>query len=125
MTESFHTAKSQSVESPLSNRLVRLSLLGLAALGLVVPWHFNIAYFAAGGSVLPGVFFRDAAANPLTIAITTDVYIAALAFSVWVVAERAVRKPWLYVLGCFAIGLAFALPVYLLMRTSRTKAVLS
>jgi hypothetical protein len=97
----------------------RRALRALALLALVATWSFNLAYFAGGGSVLPQVFFRDAAANALTTAITLDVYLAALAFSGWVLAERRVRRPWGYVLGCFGIGLAVALPLYLANRRER------
>ncbi len=102
----------------MQSGLVRSILVGLAALGLLVPWYFNVQYFLAGGSLMPEVFFRDAAANLLTTGITIDVYLAALAFSTWVVSERRVRHPWLYVLGCFGISLAFVLPLYLLLRSS-------
>ena len=92
---------------------------GLVALGLLVPWYFNLRYFADGGSVLPQVFFRDAMANALTTAITLDVYLAAVAFSAWVLGERRVRWPWLVVVACFGVGLSFALPLYLLLRRRR------
>lgn len=88
----------------------------LALAGLVLPWIFNLRYFAQGGSVLPQVFFRDAGANALTTAITIDVYLAATCFAVWVLAERRVRHPWAWVLGCFGVGLAFVLPLYLWRR---------
>jgi len=94
----------------------RLGLLGLVVLGLAIPWAFNVRYFLAGGHVLPGIFFRDAMANALTTAITLDVYLAAVSFSVWVLGERRVRRPWLYVAACFGVGLSFALPLYLLRR---------
>jgi len=89
---------------------------GLAALGLVATWYFNLQYFAGGGSVAPGPFFSSALANPLTTAITVDVYWAALVFSVWVLTERRrASSPvaWLYIALCFAVGLAFAFPLYL------------
>ena len=90
-------------------------LLLLATLGLVLPWYFNIKYFMGGGSVAPSVFFADAGANALTTAITFDVYIAALAFSTWVVRDLALssRIRLAYVVACFGIGLSFALPLYL------------
>lgn len=94
----------------------RRLLLALAALGLLLPWIFNIGYFLQGGSVAPQVFWRDATANALTTAITLDVYLAAASFSAWVLWERRVRRPWLVVLACFAVGLAAALPLYLLAR---------
>ena len=102
------------------NRLPRLAHAALALLavaGLLLPWYFNLAYFLDGGSVAPAVFFRDAFANALTTALTADVYLAAVAFSVGVAAdrERAAAR-WLAVPLCFGIGLAVALPLYLLWR---------
>ncbi|WP_119153982.1 DUF2834 domain-containing protein [Caldimonas tepidiphila] len=101
----------------------RASILALAVLGVVLPWQHNLAYFLAGGSVAPADFFGSAFANELTTAITLDVYLAALTFAVWVGHdEGAPRRRWLYVLACFAIGLSFALPLYLLMRQPRAQA---
>lgn len=103
---------------PRHSLLLAVYLL-LAAVGLVATWTFNIAYFQAGGSLAPQAFFGSAFANPLTTGITLDVYIAALVFSVWVLAEapRArVRWPALYVVLCFAVALAVALPLFLAVR---------
>jgi hypothetical protein len=91
----------------------------LAAIGLIVPWIYNVQYFGAGGSMLPGSFFGTAFANALTTAITLDVYIAAIVFSIWVFVEskRAqVGRPWLYVVLTFFVGLSFAFPLFLAMR---------
>ena len=88
----------------------------LAVVGLVATWYFNLQYFAGGGSVAPGPFFAAALANPLTTAFTIDVYWAALVFSVWITVERihvGSPRPWLYIIFCFGVGLAFALPLYL------------
>ena len=89
---------------------------GLAGLGLIVPWVFNWRYFSQGGSLSPSVFWPDAFANALTGSITFDVYLSALVFSVWVLCERRLPRPWPYVLMCFGVGLAFALPLYLARR---------
>ncbi|TDM06043.1 MAG: hypothetical protein C4K60_15380 [Ideonella sp. MAG2] len=89
---------------------------GLAILGLVLPWTFNLQYLLAGGSLMPEAFWRNATPTVLTTAITLDVYLAAFSFSVWVVAERQVKRPWGFVLLCFAVGLSLALPLYLLCR---------
>lgn len=102
-------------ESPADHRW-RLALLLLSLLGAVLPWIFNLRWFAAGGSVAPQVFWPATAANDLTTAITIDVYLAAAAFAAWVLHERRVRRPWLWVLGCFGVGLACVLPLYLLRR---------
>lgn len=91
----------------------------LAAIGLVLPWIYNVQYFAAGGSIMPGPFFSAAFANALTSAITLDVYIAAVVFSVWVFVESKrtqVARPWLYLVLTFFVGLSFAFPLFLAMR---------
>lgn len=106
-----------------SHTASRHLLLALAAVGLVLPWRFNWLYFAGGGSVLPGTFFGDAFANPLTTAITLDVYLAALAFSVGVARDRfAGRLRWWAIPITFLVGLSFALPGYLWWRGKRGAA---
>lgn len=96
---------------------LRAFFLLLAAAGLAIPWYFNVVYFLAGGSVMPGVFWADAFANPLTTGITIDVYLAAVAFSAWVAADRSRGAwRWVYIAACFGIGLAFVMPLYLAHR---------
>lgn len=99
--------------------LLQRVLYGLSGVGLLLPWGLNLRYFGQGGSVMPSVFWGDAFANLLTTSITVDVYLAALTFSVWVVQEGRVRRPWLYVWMCFGLGLSFALPLYLARRDAR------
>ncbi|WP_137749304.1 DUF2834 domain-containing protein [Acidovorax sp. NB1] len=100
-----------------ASRSLRVFLWLLAALGLAVPWYFNTVYFLAGGSVMPDVFWRDAFANALTTGITFDVYLAAVAFSVWVAADHRLGAwRWACIAACFGIGLAFVMPLYLAQR---------
>ena len=100
-----------------------LLLTGLALLGLVIPWYFNLAFLAQGGSFAPAPFMAAVSANQLTAGITWDVYLAATAFSVWLLGDApaaGVRRPWIYVVLTFAVGLAFALPLYLALRKPQT-----
>jgi len=79
----------------------------------------NILYFATGGSVAPLQFFAAAIANNLTTAITIDIYLSALFFSVWVWIEAnsvSMKWPILYIVICFGLGLAVALPLFLGVR---------
>ena len=88
----------------------------LAAVGLLATWYFNLQFFREGGSIAPTSFLGSAFANPLTTAITVDVYWSALVFSIWAIASRHQRgapKPWLYIVLCFGVALAFAFPLYL------------
>jgi hypothetical protein len=104
-----------------NRHLVRL-LLALAVVGLVVPWYYNLQYFAGGGGVMPGAFFGAAFANALTTAITLDVYIAAFAFSVAVAMDGAAgARRWWALPATFLIGLSFALPGYLWWRMRRAQ----
>ena len=106
-----------------SHTAPRSLLLLLAIAGLLLPWRYNWLYFAGGGSVLPGAFFGQAFANALTTAITLDVYLAALAFSVGVAGDRAAgRRRWWAIPITFFVGLSFALPGYLWWRGGRGSA---
>lgn len=111
---------SHRVKPDSSTPLARL-YLALALAGLVVTWFFNLRYFLSGGSVAPDRFWADAMVNPLTSAITVDVYLSALVFSVWVWRETARVSRWramAWIALCFGIGLAIALPLYLARRDS-------
>lgn len=91
----------------------------LALAGLAIPWYFNIAFVLDGGSFAPAPFLAAVSANKLTAGITWDVYLAATAFSAWLLGDAAgsgVRRPWIYVVLTFAVGLAFTLPLYLALR---------
>jgi hypothetical protein len=106
-----------------SHPATRHLFLVLAIVGLLVPWRYHWLYFAGGGSLLPGPFFAAASANPLTTAITWDVYLAAAAFSVGVAGDTPMRASrWWAVPATFLIGLAFALPAYLWWRHGRGRA---
>jgi len=103
----------------MSTKNATLVLFVLALLGVVVPWYFNIAFLLDGGSFAPGPFVAAVSANKLVAGITWDVYIAAAAFSVWLLQDApaaGVRRPWIYVVLTFGIGLAFSLPLYMAIR---------
>jgi hypothetical protein len=91
----------------------------LAVAGFLATWYYNGQYILNGGGLAPNEFFGAAMANSLTTAITIDVYLAALVFSVWVIGDAkrlSLKWPWLYVLICFGVGLAIAFPLYLANR---------
>lgn len=96
----------------------------LAVLGLLTTWYFNGQYLLNGGGLGPHAFFGAAMANSLTTAITIDVYLSALVFCVWMVNDArrlSIQRSWLYVLLCFCVGLAIALPLYLAAREDATQ----
>ena len=102
---------------------LRLLLLTLALVGLALPWWFNLRYLSVGGSLAPGAFFGAAFANPLTSAITIDVYLAAVAFCIGVARDAcAGPRRWWAVPLTFGVGLSFALPLYLWWRSAPPRA---
>jgi len=97
---------------------IRALLLLLTLAGLALPWWFNLRYLSGGGSLAPQAFFGAAFANPLSTAITLDVYLAALAFCVGVAKDTdAGPRRWWAVPLTFGVGLSFALPLYLWWRS--------
>lgn len=94
----------------------RFAMLALAAAGLLLPWWYYLPYLLNGGSAALLGFWSAATVNPVATGVTLDVYLAAASFALWVLHERRVRRPWLVLLGCFAVGLAVVLPIYLLLR---------
>lgn len=100
-------------------RPLTLIYFAMAVVGLSATWYYNIHFFAEGGSIAPDQFFGAAFANNLTTAITIDIYISALVFSIWLWFEaktKRIKWPMLYIVLCFGIGLAFALPLFLGIR---------
>jgi hypothetical protein len=104
---------------------IRHAYYALAAAGLLLPWYFNAAFLLGGGSFAPAPFLAAVTANPLVTGITWDVYIAAVAASVWMVQDgrrHGVRGAWVHVALTFAVGLAFAYPLYLARRVGGGQA---
>ena len=98
----------------------------LAVAGLLATWYYNGQFILNGGGLGPNEFFGAAFANSLTTAITLDVYLAALVFSIWVVGDSrrvCVKWPWLYVVVCFAVGLAVSFPLYLASRENALRGI--
>ncbi len=93
--------------------------LALAVWGAIHPMYYFISYMQETGTGLGGLI--DAwYVNASTTGLTWDLTIAAIALTVWIIAETAVRKNWLALLGIPAtwfIGVSCGLPLYLFLRT--------
>ncbi len=98
---------------------LRLIYLALAVWGTVHPMSYVVAHLRAEGTGLGGLveaWYATAAAAGLA----WDLTIAAIALTVWVLAETWVRKNWLALIAIpatFGIGLGCGLPLYLFLRT--------
>jgi hypothetical protein len=97
----------------------RAVYLVLAIVGAVVPmWHF-VAWFRAEGWSLGGMIAAWNV-NSATTGLVWDLTIAAVALTVWVIAECLSRRDWLGLVAVpatFCIGVSCGLPLYLWLRS--------
>lgn len=92
----------------------------LALAGLVGPWYFNIRYALGGGSPtdIPAAL-ELAFANSVSSSLSTDLFIAYLAFALWAVLEArriGIPRGWVYPLLGLCVSFAFAFPLFLYQR---------
>jgi len=103
---------------------LRLIFLALAIWGSVHPMYWFVTHMRAEGGGLGGLI--DAwYVNASTTGLVWDLTIAAIALTVWIVAEAVQRRDWLSLLAVptiFGIGVSCGLPLYLFLR-SRPAAV--
>ena len=87
---------------------------GVAALvGLVLTWYFNLTYDGSTGYVQ--AWFANAASSSAAV----DLLVLAAAVSVFVVTEGwrlGMRWPLAYVVAGVVVAMAFAVPLFLLVR---------
>lgn len=98
---------------------LRMVYLGLAVWGAVHPMLWFLRYMRETGTGLSGLI--DAwYVNASTMGLTWDLTIAAIALTVWILAEVYARRNWVALLAIpatFCIGVSCGLPLYLFLRT--------
>ncbi|AKO97918.1 hypothetical protein MALG_02763 [Marinovum algicola DG 898] len=98
---------------------LRWLYLALALWGAVHPMAYLLHWFSQNGFDLPGLVAAWHA-NAATSGLVWDLTIAALALTLWIAAEVAVRRNWealLAIPATFLIGLSCGLPLYLFLRS--------
>ena len=91
----------------------------LAIIGLVATWYYNLQFIAHYGDFELEQFIADNYVNAASGSIANDIIVAGITFSIWVFFEArrlGMQFWWLYVLLTFGIAIAFAFPLFLLMR---------
>lgn len=100
---------------PARTLAVVLAYAVLSVAGLLGTWYFNLAYRGTDGTYLEAWF-----ANPASSSAAVDVIVAALAACLFYAVEGrrlGWRRRWLlFVPLTFVVALAFALPLFLLLR---------
>ena len=92
--------------------------LGMAIAGFVIPWFF-LFDFILSGTATPSLFFSSLFANAVASAVSADLLLSALVFWLFVSHEGrrvGMRWLWVYPIAAFAVGLSFALPLFLYSR---------
>lgn len=102
-------------------RPLRLLFLGLAIWGAIHPMAYFLQWFQANGWSLWQMV--DAwHANAATSGLVWDLTIAAIALTVWVIADCVSRRHWwglIAIPATFGIGVSCGLPLYLFLRAGR------
>jgi hypothetical protein len=98
---------------------LRVIYLGLAVWGAIHPMYYFLSYLAANawdfGAMIDAWYVNDS-----TTGLTWDLTIAAIALTVWIVAEVWARRNFVALVAIpatFCIGVSCGLPLYLFLRT--------
>lgn len=98
---------------------MRAIYLGLAIWGALHP-AYHVAIWVWANGMEPVALLAAWRAGPASIALLWNLVIAAIALSVWILAEVAVRRNWsaLWAIPVTALlGVGCGLPLYLFLRT--------
>ncbi len=97
--------------------LKRFYLLA-AVVGTIIPWLFFAGFFSAEGINIPS-FVSSLFVNGAAGGFSADVLISIVVFLVWSYTDakqHGLKRWWLVLPACFAVGLSLALPLYLYLR---------
>ncbi|MDG1472703.1 MAG: DUF2834 domain-containing protein [Ascidiaceihabitans sp.] len=98
---------------------LRIIYLSLAIWGTIHPMYYFIQWFQANGydiTAMVDAWHTNAASSGLV----WDLTIAAIALTVWIIAEVATRRNFIALIAIpatFCIGVSCGLPLYLFLRT--------
>lgn len=100
--------------------VLRLIYLALAVWGAIHPMYYFVQWFQENGwdiMAMVDAWHVNAASSGLV----WDLTIAAVALTVWIVAEVATRRNWgalIAIPATFCIGVSCGLPLYLFLRSA-------
>jgi hypothetical protein len=97
----------------------------LTALGLILPWYFNLQFMAQTGGFSLGPFLAGVFANPASSSIGVDIIVGCTAFTAWMITEArklGMKHWWVYIALIYLVAFAFACPLFLFMRERRLRA---
>lgn len=101
---------------------MQIAYIVLSLVGFVLPYSRFLSFVADNGLDL-SLFFEQLFTNQISSFFAFDVFVSSVVFWVFVFKEgRRLQMKWLwfYIVLSLTIGLSFALPVFLLMRSRST-----
>ena len=107
--------------------VMQIIYLVLAILGFALPYSQLVPFFVHHGFDLP-LFWSRLFANRISTDFAFDLIVSSLVFGFFVFQEgkkRQMQFLWLYIVFNWVIGLSFALPVFLLVRSRSLASGLS
>ena len=100
--------------------ILRIIYLLLAVWGAIHPMYYFAQWFQGGGRGVAEMF-EAWNANAASSGLVWDLLIAAVALTVWIIAEVSVRRNWralVAIPATFCIGVSCGLPLYLFLRSA-------
>lgn len=97
-----------------------------AVIGVSVTWYFNVQAMTADPDFSFVTFISDNYVNPSSASITNDIAVVGLVFFLWSFFEArqlGMKHWWVYVPLTLVVALAFAYPLFLLMRERKLAAL--
>ncbi|MSU88175.1 DUF2834 domain-containing protein [Rhodobacteraceae bacterium 2CG4] len=98
---------------------LRITYLALTLIGTALPTYYFVGWLAVNGWS-PAAMLAAWHANAATSGLVWDLTIAAVALTVFVIAEATVRRDWLSLAAIpatFLVGVSCGLPLYLFLRS--------
>ena len=92
--------------------------LVFALVGLFAPFYFLFQFLSANGFNIP-LLIGQLFANHISTFFAVDLIISIVIFWIYMIAEATemqMKNWWLYLLASLAVGLSFALPLFLYFR---------
>jgi hypothetical protein len=98
-------------------RQIIYGIMAIAGIGLT--WYFNIQFMLQQGGFSISEYTQAINVNPAASSVSSDIFAAAFTFTFWSFFEArklGMRHWWIYIVLTFSIAMAFAFPLFLLMR---------
>jgi hypothetical protein len=95
--------------------------LVLAIVGMVVPYYFLISFLTAHG-LNGGAFLQQLFGTQISTFFAVDLLVSSVVFVIYSRSEAqrySISHSWLYLIALCAVGLSFALPLFLYVREGR------